>query len=231
MTTEASPSGSEAAAALGSLIPAPWRPSLVTAIGASTFDALADFLAAERARTAVYPPVVDTFAALRLTPPDGVRAVILGQDPYHRPGQAHGLAFSVPEGVKPPPSLRNILIELGQSGAGPSLEPWARRGVLLLNTVLTVEAGVAGSHRGKGWEGFTDEIIRVVDANPGPIVFLLWGRVAQAKGTLIDRRRHVVHEAPHPSPLSVNGFRGHPGFTETNAELKLRGLPVIDWQL
>lgn len=224
-------SGSNAPATLGSLVPVPWRASLATAIGAPTFDSLADFLAAERARTDVYPPFDDTFAALRLTPPDGVLAVILGQDPYHRLGQAHGLAFSVPGGVKPPPSLRNILLELGQPGAGPSLEPWARRGVLLLNTVLTVEKGVAGSHRRRGWEPFTDEIIRVVDANPGPVVFLLWGRVAQAKVTLIDHQRHIVHRAAHPSPRSVKGFRGHAGFTETNAELERRGLPVIDWRL
>lgn len=166
-----------------------------------------------------------------MTPPEAVRAVILGQDPYHGPGQAQGLAFSVPDDVAVPPSLRNILTELPGYRSRHSLEPWARRGVLLLNTVLTVEHGRAGSHRGRGWELLTDAVITAVAAGPGPIVFLLWGRHARAKGHMIDRDRHIVCEAGHPSPLSYRYFKGRAGFGEANEALRARGLAPFDWRL
>lgn len=218
---------------LASRIPVSWRTLLETAITDPQFSALAEFIEEERQRTTVYPPPEEVFAALRLTPPEAVRAVILGQDPYHGPGQAHGLAFSVPDGARRPPSLRNILAELPglkhvESG---SLEPWARHGVLLLNTVLTVRRAAAGSHRTRGWELFTDTIVRVVDATRGPVVFLLWGRAARSKVSLIDRGRHIVIEAAHPSPYSVGGFRGRAGFLESNEELARRGAEAIDWSL
>jgi uracil-DNA glycosylase len=218
---------------LASWIPASWRTLLQTAITDPQFSALADFIDEERRRTTVYPPPEEVFAALRLTPPEAVRAVILGQDPYHGPGQAHGLAFSVRAGARRPPSLRNILAELPGVTAvdGGSLEPWARHGVLLLNTVLTVRQAAAGSHRRRGWESFTDTIIKVVDATPGPVVFLLWGRAARSRASLIDRDRHVVLEAAHPSPFSVPGFRGKAGFLESNDELARRGAEPIDWSL
>ena len=180
----------------------------------------------------VYPPADLVFNALALTSPDAIRAVILGQDPYHGPGQAQGLAFSVPDDVKAPPSLRNILRELPYDEPRHSLEPWARRGVLLLNTVLTVERGKAASHSCQGWEAFTDAVIEAVNALPGPLVFLLWGRAAREKARLIDQDRHIVHEAGHPSPLSyTRHFKGRAGFIDTNDALGARGLAPIDWSL
>ncbi len=220
-----------AATALAAAIPASWRPLLAAATTTRTFADLAEFLEAERQRTTVFPPAALVFRALALTPPDAARAVILGQDPYHRRGQAHGLAFSVPTGTRVPPSLRNILAELPRAAGGPSLEPWASRGVLLLNTVLTVAEGKAASHGRRGWEPFTDAVIETVNARPGPIAFLLWGKVAQRKRSLIDVGRHIVVEAAHPSPFSVKGFRGRAGFGEANAMLRSRELPEIDWSL
>ncbi len=222
-------------------IPDGWRAALAGAVAEPSFRRLDDFLETERARTdtAIYPPPPDVFAALRLTPLASVRAVILGQDPYHGDGQAHGLAFSVPVGVAPPPSLRNILAEwesdLGLARpAGGSLERWARHGVLLLNAVMTVRQGKANSHKDEGWEPFTDAIIRVVAAKRSPVVFLLWGRTAQRKIELIDGR-HVVLESDHPSPLSANRpptpLLGSKPFSKSNARLEALGWDPIDWRL
>ncbi len=182
----------------------------------------------------MYPPAGQLFRALELTPADAVRVVLLGQDPYPSPGQAHGLCFSVPEGVPPPPSLRNILKELhediGVDAAGTDLSGWARQGVLLLNVVLTVRAGEPGSHRGRGWERFTDAVIRAVSDDAGPTVFLLWGADARAKRPLIDEDPHTILTAPHPSPLSAwRGFFGSAPFSRANAALARAGRGQIDW--
>jgi uracil-DNA glycosylase len=185
----------------------------------------------------IYPPAPRIFAAFDATPFDNVEVVILGQDPYHGPGQAHGLCFSVPRGVDTPPSLVNIFTEIERDLGIPRprhgcLEAWADRGVLLLNSVLTVEAGRAGSHQGKGWEGFTDHVIDVLNREREHIVFMLWGAYAQAKGRLIDRQRHLVLQAPHPSPLSAHrGFIGCGHFSKANAYLAAHGRTPIDWSL
>jgi uracil-DNA glycosylase len=199
---------------------------------------LSEFLRAElRAGKTIYPPPRCIFAALDATPFDQVKVVILGQDPYHGPGQAHGLCFSVLPGVPPPPSLENIFTEIRRDLgiARPDhgcLIPWARQGVLLLNSVLTVERGLAGSHQGKGWEGFTDNVIDHLNREREGLVFLLWGSYAQAKGALIDARRHRVLKAPHPSPLSAHrGFIGCAHFSKTNQWLSELSQPAIDWSL
>jgi uracil-DNA glycosylase len=185
----------------------------------------------------IFPAGSNWFRALDLTPLDKVRVVILGQDPYHGPGQAHGLCFSVPGGVQPPPSLVNIFKELeGDLGLKPArhgfLEHWAQQGVLLLNSVLTVEMGRAASHREKGWERFTDAIIREVNAKAEPVVFMLWGSYAQKKAAFVDTTKHLVLKAPHPSPLSAHsGFFGCRHFSRANAFLESRGLPPVDWAL
>jgi uracil-DNA glycosylase len=209
----------------------------------SEFDApymlvLKKFLTAEReAGKQIYPKGNEWFHAMDATPLNKVRVVILGQDPYHGEGQAHGLCFSVKLGVKPPPSLLNIYKEL-QSDVGvdpPShgyLESWARQGVLLLNSVLTVEAGLAASHQGKGWEKFTDTVIRVVNELQHPVVFVLWGNYAQKKAAFVDRTRHCVIASAHPSPLSAhNGFFGSRPFSKANSFLVAKGLEPIDWAL
>jgi uracil-DNA glycosylase len=219
------------AARLAGAIPASWRAILATAIADPTFAALAAFLEAERKRVTVYPPPELVFNALALTQPEVVRAVILGQDPYHGPGQAQGLAFSVPDRMSAPPSLRNILRDLPGDRTTHSLEPWAQRGILLLNSVLTVEHGMPGSHRRRGWESFTDAILEAASAAPGPIVFLLWGREARSRSRHIDCDRHIVMEAGHPSPLSVRYFKGRAGFSEGNVQLSTRGYQPIDWSL
>ena len=196
------------------------------------------FLLAEReAGKRIFPAGSNWFRALDLTPLDEVRVVILGQDPYHGPGQAHGLCFSVPDGVRPPPSLVNIYKEL-ESDLGirrPAhgfLENWARQGVLLLNSVLTVEIGLAASHRDRGWEQFTDAVIRLVNAKEEPVVFMLWGSYAQKKASFVDASRHLVLKAPHPSPLSAHsGFLGCRHFSKANTFLESRGLKPIDWAL
>ena len=186
----------------------------------------------------IYPPVADVFNAFKYTEFDRVRVVILGQDPYHGPRQAHGLCFSVQPGVATPPSLVNIYKELARDIPGfqiPShgyLVSWAAQGVLLLNTVLTVEAGMAHSHAKLGWEQFTDRVIAALNAERSGIVFLLWGSHAQKKGQFIDRQRHHVLMAPHPSPLSAHrGFLGCGHFSQTNRLLLAQGLPAIEWQL
>jgi len=185
----------------------------------------------------IHPDPADIFAAFAATPFDAVKVVVLGQDPYHGPGQAHGLSFSVRPGVAVPPSLQNIFKEqqrdLGLAiPATGDLRPWARQGVLLLNSVLTVEEGQAGSHQGRGWEGFTDHVVDVLNRERDGLVFMLWGSYAQAKGKVIDARRHCVLRAPHPSPLSAHrGFMGCGHFSKANAWLANRGATPIDWRL
>ena len=200
--------------------------------------ALSAFLRAEKtAGKRIYPPSSKLFAALDATPFDAVEVVILGQDPYHGAGQAHGLCFSVPPGVPVPPSLDNIFKEIQRDFgiARPDhgcLLPWAQRGVLLLNAVLTVEDGKPGAHQGKGWEGFTDHVIDTLSREREGLVFMLWGAYAQAKGKLIDSRRHCVLKAPHPSPLSAHrGFIGCGHFSAANRWLAGRGAKAIDWSL
>jgi uracil-DNA glycosylase len=200
--------------------------------------ALSDFLRSElRAGKAIYPPPRRIFSALDATPFDEVKVVILGQDPYHGPGQAHGLCFSVLPGVPVPPSLDNMFKEIQRDLGLPRpghgcLLPWAQQGVLLLNAVLTVERGLAGSHQRKGWEGFTDACVEALNREREGLVFLLWGSYAQAKGKLIDPLRHRILKAPHPSPLSAHrGFMGCGHFAETNRHLEERGLAPIDWML
>jgi len=201
-------------------------------------QALADFLRAEKqAGKSIYPPGPEIFAAFEHTPFEAARVVILGQDPYHGPGQAHGLCFSVRPGVQVPPSLNNIFKEI-QRDLGIDrpdhgcLTPWADRGVLLLNSVLTVEQGRAGAHQGKGWEGFTDAAIDVLNRGREGLVFLLWGAYAQRKGQLIDESRHCVLRSVHPSPLSAHrGFLGCGHFSAANHYLQSRGKQPIDWSL
>ena len=199
---------------------------------------LSAFLRRRKAAGAnVYPPGGEIFAAFDATPFDAVKVVILGQDPYHGPGQAHGLCFSVRPGVAVPPSLDNIYKELARdTGFVPPdhgcLLPWAQRGVLLLNSVLTVEAGQAGSHQGKGWEGFTDHVVDLLNREREHLVFLLWGSYAQKKGAVIDPRRHRVLKAPHPSPLSAHrGFLGCGHFSAAGEYLARTGQAPVDWAL
>ncbi|WP_415895084.1 uracil-DNA glycosylase [Neptuniibacter sp. PT34_22] len=200
--------------------------------------ALKEFLKEQKAqRKIIYPHSDNWFHALDTTPLDDVKVVILGQDPYHQPGQAHGLCFSVMPGVKVPPSLVNIYKELESDLGLPRpdhgyLESWAQQGVLLLNSVLTVEESSAGAHQGKGWETFTDQIIQAVNQHCDNVVFLLWGSYAQKKGACIDQTRHLVLKAPHPSPLSAHrGFLGCQHFSQTNQYLQQQGKAPIDWQL
>jgi uracil-DNA glycosylase len=214
-----------------------WNPVLRAELAKPYWADLQRFVADERARTAVYPPHEQVFAALHLTPYEDVKVLILGQDPYHGDGQAHGLCFSVPPGVAPPPSLVNIFKELrADLGIEPPshgcLDAWARQGVLLLNATLTVRARQAASHQGKGWETFTDEVIRAVNDKPERVVFILWGASARKKKTLVDASRHVVIESPHPSPLSAhNGFFGSKPFSRANAALEAAGREPVDWRI
>ncbi|QMW23458.1 uracil-DNA glycosylase [Sandaracinobacteroides saxicola] len=215
-----------------------WRAALADEFASERMGRLRDFLRAEKAAgKRIYPHSANWFRALELTALDDVRVVILGQDPYHGPGQAHGLAFSVLPGVPVPPSLLNIYKELhSDAGVAPArhgfLEPWAAQGVLLLNSVLTVEAGRAASHAGQGWEGFTDAIVARLNAEPRRIVFLLWGAQAAKKGAIVDTGRHAVLKAAHPSPLSAhNGFFGCRHFSRANALLAESGASPIDWAL
>ena len=196
------------------------------------------FLVAEKQRgKRIFPQGANWFRALDLTPIEEVRVVILGQDPYHGAGQAHGLCFSVPNGIQPPPSLVNIYKELESDlGIKPArhgfLEHWAKQGVLLLNSVLTVEMGRAASHRDRGWERFTDRIIGEVNAKDDPVVFMLWGSYAQKKAAFVDTSKHLVLKAPHPSPLSAHsGFFGCRHFSKANAFLESRDMRPIDWAL
>ena len=214
-----------------------WNPVLRGEFAKPYWTELQQFVAAERGRTTVYPAHDEVFAALHLTPFAEVKAVILGQDPYHGPDQAHGLCFSVRPGVRPPPSLQNIFKELeADLGIPPPshgcLDSWARQGVLLLNASLTVRAGKAASHQGKGWETFTDEVLRTVNTKQERVVFILWGASARRKKALIDTSRHVIIESPHPSPLSASsGFFGSRPFSRANAALVEAGREPIDWSL
>jgi len=217
---------------------ASWKARLGSYFERPDMQALRDFLVSEkRAGKQIYPPGRQIFAAFGYTPFDAVKVVILGQDPYHGPGQAHGLCFSVQPGVRVPPSLDNIFKEIQRDlgVARPDhgcLVPWAKRGVLLLNSVLTVERGQAGAHRGRGWEGFTDAAIDCLNREREGLVFLLWGSYAQAKGRLVDESRHRVLRAPHPSPLSAHrGFMGCGHFSATNDDLESRGQSPVDWSL
>ncbi len=212
-----------------------WKQRLLAEFEQPYMLALSDFLRQQKARgKTIYPEGKNMFAALNAVPFDEVKVVIIGQDPYHGPGQAHGLSFSVPEGVALPPSLQNIYKEL-ESDTGiqrkqGNLSDWASQGVLLLNSVLSVEAGQAASHQGKGWEQFTDQIIRLLNAERQSLVFLLWGSYAQKKGAVIDAQRHCILKSVHPSPLSVHrGFFGCRHFSRTNAYLQQQGLSPIQW--
>ena len=214
-----------------------WNPILRGEFDKPYWPVLQQFVADERAQGAVYPPHDQMFAALHLTPYADVKVLILGQDPYHGPRQAHGLCFSVPHGIPQPPSLQNIFTELHDDlGIEPpshgNLEGWASQGVLLLNAFLTVRARQAASHRSAGWETFTDEVIRAVSAKPDRVVFILWGAFARRKKSLVDLTRHVVIESAHPSPLSAhNGFFASKPFSRANAALAAAGRQPIDWRL
>jgi len=214
-----------------------WNPVLRGEFAKPYWAELQTFVATERQRHPVHPPAEEVFACLRLTPYADTRVLILGQDPYHGPRQAHGLCFSVRRGVQVPPSLVNIFTELHDDlGIEPpnhgNLEAWARQGVLLLNTTLTVRGGQAASHQGKGWEMFTDEVIKAVNAKPHRVVFILWGSHARKKRALIDTGRHTIIESAHPSPLSArNGFFGSRPFSRANRDLTEAGLEPIDWRL
>ncbi|WP_414980817.1 uracil-DNA glycosylase [Congregibacter sp.] len=215
-----------------------WAGLLKSELEAEYMKALFAFLGERRASgVEIYPPPEQVFSAFELTPPQKVRVVILGQDPYHNPGQAHGLCFSVNSGTPVPPSLGNVLREL-QADLGFSLplqaclNEWAGQGVLLLNTVLTVERNCPGSHQGKGWERFTDRVIRLLSQSDQPLVFMLWGAQAQKKGGAIDVSKHCVLTTSHPSPLSAyRGFLGCGHFSKANTFFHSQGLPAIDWSL
>ena len=199
----------------------------------SSWDELTQRVAEHYDQSICYPPQADIFRAFDLTPLSEVRVVILGQDPYHGPGQANGLAFSVHAGQKAPPSLRNILKEVWDDVGGMpwvDLSRWAEQGVFLLNAVLTVEEKKPGSHGKYGWEIFTDEVIRVISQRQPHVVFMLWGNYAQKKEALIDTSKHLLLKAPHPSPLSAyQGFFGSKHFSQANAFLEGKGLPVVKW--
>lgn len=222
---------------LGQILKNDWEPLLEDEFSKPYYLKLREFLKKEYANQTIYPPMHDIYNALHYTPFADVKVVILGQDPYHGPGQAHGLSFSVQPGVKVPPSLVNIFKEL-QSDLGHEpphdgyLVNWAQQGVLLLNNVLTVRKGIAHSHRGKGWEKFTNRVIETLNQKEHSIVYILWGKAAQDKQSLIDLSKHYTITSPHPSPLSAyRGFFGSRPFSKTNAILKQENLSEIDWQL
>lgn len=214
-----------------------WNKWLASEFDKDYMKSLQQFLQSEKQKGRIYPEESDYFNALNLTPFNKVKVVILGQDPYHGEGQAHGLSFSVKPGIKVPPSLMNIYKELeADLGISPAnhgyLLQWAEQGVLLLNSVLTVEAGKAGSHQNKGWETFTDKIIKLIDEEHDGVVFMLWGAYAQKKGRHIDRQKHYLLESVHPSPLSAyRGFLGCQHFSKANAYLEKLGKESIKWEL
>lgn len=219
-------------------IEAGWKSTLRDAFTSESFLQLKSFLIKEKQTGAtVFPPGPQIFSAFDHTPFDQIKVVILGQDPYHGPGQAHGLSFSVTPGTAFPPSLLNIFKELRSDLGHPlpssgSLLPWAAQGVLLLNATLTVRAGQAGSHQGKGWEEFTDSVIRTISEKKSEVVFILWGKFAQAKEALIDTTKHYILKSPHPSPFSADrGFFGSKPFSRTNEILRRDGKTPIDWRL
>lgn len=217
------------------MIPADWRNELDSAINSETFTQLEEFLSEEYEKHAVFPIRKNIFSAFRMTPFHSAKVVILGQDPYHDEGQAHGLAFSVKPGVKYPPSLRNIFKELQEDlgGVPPTdgcLERWAQQGVLLMNAVLTVRAHEPASHQQQGWEEFTDAVIAALNRREKPLIFVLWGAPAQKKASLIDESRHLIIRSAHPSPLSAyRGFFGSRPFSRINQELIKRGEEPISW--
>src|SRR3954469_12213136 len=216
------------------LLPGEWREVVEPLLDPAATRRLGEFVSAEYAGQTVYPAQPDLFSAFRLCSPDAARVLLLGQDPYHGLGQAHGLSFSVREGVRTPPSLRNVFRELTDDlGVAPpavgDLTGWARRGVLLLNAVLTVRASAAASHAGRGWEAFTDATIQALNARDERVVFLLWGGYARKKAALITNPAHVVLEAGHPSPLNPKGFRGSRPFSAANKALADAGRPLVDW--
>ena len=215
-----------------------WKEELKEEFSKPYFEHIVHFLKEEKkAGKVIYPPGKQIFNAFEFTPFENVKVVILGQDPYHGPGQAHGLSFSVPDGVKPPPSLVNIFKELNTDLEIPipstgNLKKWAKQGVLLLNASLTVEANTPNSHSTAGWHAFTDEVIRHISADKDGVVFMLWGRFAQNKEALIDTSKHLVLKAAHPSPFSVHsGFFGCKHFSKANAWLREKGEKQIDWNL
>lgn len=214
-----------------------WADALEAEFDKPYFADLARYLHEQKAAgKTIYPPGRLIFRAFELTPLPSVKVVILGQDPYHGPGQAMGLSFSVPQGIKAPPSLVNIFREIEtdlgiRMSGSPDLEPWARQGVLLLNAMLTVEAGLASSHKGIGWQTFTDAVIKCISDTCSGVVFLLWGNFARAKKELIDTSRHYVLEAAHPSPLAGGAFFGCRHFSQTNRILESEGKTPINWQL
>ncbi|OBZ19021.1 uracil-DNA glycosylase [Bacillus sp. FJAT-27264] len=214
-----------------------WDKVLQEEVEKPYFDELRYALAREYKTHTVYPPKDELFSALKLTPYEGTRVVILGQDPYHGEGQAHGLSFSVKPGVRIPPSLRNIYAELHEDIGMPIpthgyLKHWAEKGVLMLNAVLTVRESQPNSHKGLGWERFTDAIMEKLNERTVPMVFILWGSHAQKKGAFIDKKRHLVIQSPHPSPLSAHrGFLGSRPFTQANRYLESHGLQGIDWSI
>ena len=214
-----------------------WKNMLIEEFNLPYFHLLRNFLVEEKKQYAVFPPGNQIFSAFELTPFEAVKVVLLGQDPYHGKGQAHGLCFSVPSGIAPPPSLVNIFIEIRNDLGLPlpkhgSLESWARQGVLLLNATLTVRANQPGSHQNKGWETFTDQVIRTLSKEKTGLVFLLWGKFAQAKENLIDSSKHFILKAAHPSPYSASaGFFGCKHFSKTNELLRSQGKDEINWAL
>ncbi len=214
-----------------------WRPVLIAETEKPYWKPLQQFVKEERKKYTIFPPDKEVFAALHLTPYEKVSVLILGQDPYHEVGQAHGLCFSVQSDVAIPPSLQNIYKELHDDLGcripnNGCLTPWSEQGVLLLNAVLTVRAHQANSHQGKGWENFTDAIIRAVNDKPERVVFVLWGAYARKKAPLVNTARHVIIQSAHPSPLSAaSGFFGSRPFSKINAALREAGKPEIDWQI
>lgn len=214
-----------------------WAEALAPEFGKPYFEALVEELHRQKAEgVVIYPAGRNIFRAFELTPVQDVKVVILGQDPYHGPGQAMGLSFSVPDDVPAPPSLKNIFREISNDlqipmSGRPSLEPWARQGVLLLNAILTVRAGEAASHSQLGWTGFTDAVIKYISDNLDGVVFMLWGNFARSKSALIDSSRHLVLEAAHPSPLARGAFFGCRHFSRANEYLTSKGKTPINWQL
>lgn len=212
-----------------------WRQVLKQEFEQPYFNQLISFVKTAYSTQQIFPPGKEIFNAFNLCPFNEVKVVIIGQDPYHGPGQAHGLCFSVKEGVPFPPSLRNIFKEINNDLGIPvpqngDLSRWAKQGVLLLNATLTVQAHLAGSHQNKGWETFTDAVIKTISEQKEHVVFLLWGAYAQRKGLVIDKTRHLVMESVHPSPLSASrGFFGNHHFSSTNSYLELKGLMSINW--
>ncbi len=218
-------------------MPYSWKHLIEEESAKPYYKELQSFLKKERADHEVYPPESEVFTAFELTPFEKVKVVILGQDPYHGEGQAHGLAFSVKKGIRPPPSLVNIYKELSSDlklniPAHGNLEEWAKSGVLLLNTVLTVRKGEAGSHHGEGWEIFTDRVIEVLSEKKENLVFILWGLPSQKKASKVDTKQHHLILSPHPSPLSsYRGFFGSRPFSKANHYLSASGLKTVDWKL